>query len=135
MKHIQTFESFINEQESISKAEILNEEDTNAILALYLALSWATFPAVAILSKAGVFDDGFRGPIEVFRDWKRDRIVSKIVERLNKDPEVIAFLNMPAAQQRGKWKELIAKKLDSKELKYINSVSRDRVEAGEIYRK
>ena len=134
MKHIQTFESFINEQESISKAEFLNEEDTNAILALYLALSWAAFPAVTVLSKAGVFDD-FRGPLEVFRDWKRDRIVSKIVERLNKDPEVIAFLNMPAAQQRGKWKELIAKKLDSKELKYINSVSRDRVEAGNLYSK
>jgi hypothetical protein len=75
-------------------------------------------------------------PIDDLKDWwnehKRDTTVNKILAKLKDDPEVIDFLNLPKNQQEGKWKKLIEPKLSADEIKYLNSVSRDRVRAGKI---
>jgi hypothetical protein len=75
-------------------------------------------------------------PIDDLKDWwnehKRDTAVNKILAKLKDDPEVIDFLNLPKNQQEGKWKKLIEPKLSADEIKYLNSVSRDRVRAGKI---
>lgn len=75
-------------------------------------------------------------PIDDLKDWwnehKRDTTVNKILAKLKNDPEVIDFLNLPKNQQEGKWKKFIEPKLSADEIKYLNSVSRDRVKAGKI---
>jgi hypothetical protein len=122
MKHIHTFDSFLNEQ------EILNE-DAMMALAIVMQALMLTGPAVALGIRAGAFDD-LRTPAQVVRDWKKDRVVGAAVERLSQDPDVIEFLQLPHSKQRGKWQELLKSKLTDKELKYINSISRYRVQDG-----
>jgi len=124
MKHIHTFEGFLNEQE-----DLLNEDATAVFIVLQALM--LTGPLWALAAKAGAFDD-LKSPSKAFSDWKRDRIVSAAVERLNKDPEIQDFFSLPGSKQRGKWKELIASKLTDKEMKHINSISRYRVEDGKI---
>jgi hypothetical protein len=126
MKNLQTFDEFLNE----SMNEPINEGMIDAV-AIAIQAVMMSMPAVALAVKNGAFDD-WKNPVDAIKDWKRDRIVSGAVERLNKDPEILAFLNQPASKQRGKWKELIAKKLTDKEMKHINSISRYRVEDGKI---
>jgi hypothetical protein len=123
MKHIQTFESFLNEQE-----ELLNE-DAMAALAIFMQALIMSGPVIAMGIRNGAFDD-LRTPAQVVRDGQKDRIVGPAVERLSQDPDVIAFLQLPSSQQRGKWKELLKTKLTDKEMKYINSISRYRVQDG-----
>jgi len=67
--------------------------------------------------------------------WKehwRDKAVQSILDKLKDDPDVIEFLQLPRAKQEGQWKKLIAPKLSADEIKYINSLSRDRVKSGKI---
>ena len=121
MKHLHTFESFVNEQQ-----EMLNEGDAAAALFMFMQTLMMSGPIIALGIKQGVFDD-WRTPAEVLRDWKRDRIISPAIERLSVDSEVIEFLKLPGTQQRGKWQKLIASKLTDKEMKHINSISRYKV--------
>jgi hypothetical protein len=125
MKHVHTFEGFLNEQE-----QMVNEDGMMA-LAIVMQALMLTGPAIALGITAGAFGD-LRTPAEVVRDWKRDRVVGAAVERLSQDPEVIEFLQLPHSKQRGKWQELLKNKLTDKELKYINSISRYRVRDGKI---
>ncbi len=101
-------------------------EDAMAALFIFLQTLMMSGPVIALGIKQGVFDD-WKTPTEAIRDWKKDRIVSAAVERLNQDHEVIEFLQLPGTQQRGKWQKLIASKLNDKELKHINSISRYKV--------
>jgi hypothetical protein len=125
MKHVKTYEAFLNEQE-----ELINE-DAMAALFIFMQALMMSGPVIALGIKNGAFDN-LRTPAEVVRDWKRDRVVSAAVERLSQDPDVIAFLQLPHSQQRGKWKDLLTTKLTDKEMKYINSISRYRVKDGKI---
>lgn len=75
-------------------------------------------------------------PIDDLKEWwrihKRDKAVQSILDKLKDDQDVIEFLQLPRAKQEGQWKKLIAPKLTADEIKYINSISRDRVKTGKI---
>jgi hypothetical protein len=123
MKHIKLYEEFIKESN-----ESLNEDALTFILLLQAAAVGGQF---AMLANKVDFH-----PIDDLKDWwndhKRDSAVNKILAKLKDDSEVIDFLNLPKNQQEGKWKKLIEPKLSVDEIKYLNSVSRDRVKAGKI---
>jgi len=121
MKHIQTFESFVNES--------VNENLAMDMLGIFMQALMLSGPVVALGIRNGAFDD-LRTPVQVVRDWQKDRIVGPAVERLSQDSDVIAFFQLPSSQQRGKWKELLKTKLTDNEMKYINSISRYRVKDG-----
>ena len=65
-------------------------------------------------------------PIDDLKDWwnshKRDKTVQSILNKLKDDQEVIEFLQLPKAKQEGQWKKLITPKLNSDEIKYLNSI-------------
>jgi hypothetical protein len=108
--------------------EPINEDAMTVILMLQAA---AVGGQIAMLANRVDFH-----PIEDLKDWwrehKRDKAVQSILDKLKNDQDVIEFLQLPKAKQEGQWKKLISPKLTADELKYINSVSRDRVKAGKI---
>ena len=67
-----------------------------------------------------------------WNEWKKDRKVNKILDKLKDDPEIVQFLNLPNYQQKGKWQKLIKTKLKDDELDLLTSISRDRVKRGKI---
>jgi hypothetical protein len=109
-------------------AEPINEDAMTAILMLQAAVVGGQ---IAMLANRVDFH-----PIEDLKEWwrehKRDKAVQSILNKLKDDQDVIEFLQLPKAKQEGQWKKLISPKLTTDELKYINSVSRDRVKAGKI---
>jgi hypothetical protein len=124
MKNIPTFEDFVNES-----VEPINEDGfTTAILMLQAAMVGGQ---IALLANKVDFH-----PIDDLKEWwrihKRDKAVQSILDKLKDDQDVIEFLQLPRAKQEGQWKKLIAPKLTTDEIKYINSISRDRVKTGKI---
>ena len=121
MKHIQTYESFLDEQE-----EVLNEDSS---LALLVILQAAVVQGLLIgqLAAAGGGGDGFH-PIDDLKAWwakrKKDKAVQSIVDKLKDDPDVIAFLSLTNSAQRGKWYKLIEPKLNDEEKQYLRSITR-----------
>jgi hypothetical protein len=124
MRNLQTYEEFLNE----NSEEALNEDAMTAILILQAA---AVGGQLAMLANKVDFH-----PVDDLKTWWkehwRDKAVQSIIGKLKDDPEVIEFLQLPRSKQEGQWKKLIAPKLNADELKYINSVSRDRVKAGKL---
>ena len=119
MKHIPTFENFLNEE------EILNEDSS---LALFLILQAAVINGMLIGQMAARSGgDGFH-PIDDLKAWwakrKKDKAVQSIIDKLKDDPDVIAFMSLSNSAQRGKWYKLIAPKLNDEEQKYLTSISR-----------
>lgn len=109
-------------------AEPINEDAMTAILMLQAAMVGGQ---IAMLANRVDFH-----PIDDLKDWwrehKRDKAVQSILDKLKDDQDVIEFLQLPKSKQEGQWKKLIAPKLNADELKYINSISRDRVKTGKI---
>jgi hypothetical protein len=108
--------------------EPINEDAMTAILMFQAAVVGGQ---IAMLANKVDFH-----PIEDLKIWWkehwRDKAVQSILDKLKDDQDVIVFLQLPRAKQEGQWKKLIAPKLTADELKYINSVSRDRVKSGKI---
>jgi hypothetical protein len=117
-------EGYLKESE-----EFLNEDAGTILILLQAAMVGGQ---IALFANAG---SDFH-PIDDLKMWwkdhKRDRAVQSIIDKLKDDQDVIEFLQLPRAKQDGQWKKLIAPKLNADELKYINSVSRDRVKAGKL---
>jgi hypothetical protein len=125
MRNLQTYEEFLNENSD----EALNEDAGTILILLQSAMVGGQ---IALFANAG---SDFH-PIDDLKTWWkehwRDKAVKSILDKLKDDQEVIEFLQLPRAKQDGQWKKLIAPKLTADELKYINSVSRDRVKAGKL---
>lgn len=126
MKHIPTFNQFLNE--SVEET-FLNEDGLTTTLVLLQAAMVSG--QLAMLANRVDFH-----PIDDLKDWwnshKRDKAVQSILNKLKDDQDVIEFLQLPKSKQEGQWKKLIAPKLNSDEIKYLNSISRDRVKSGKI---
>jgi hypothetical protein len=112
--------------------ETVNEDASSAILILQAALVAGQLGLLA--NKLG--GTASMNPITNLKEWwrihKRDKAVQSIIDKLKDDQDVIEFLQMPRSKQEGQWKKLIAPKLTTDELKYINSISRDRVKSDSI---
>jgi len=127
MKNVHTFEEFLNEQE-----ESLNEEISSILPSIMLLMQSTALLAVA-MAKSNQYSGGDDISIkDWWNEWKKDRKVNKILDKLKDDPEILQFLELPNAQQRGNWQKLIMTKLTTDEQKYITSISRDRVKRGKI---
>ncbi len=127
MKNLPTFNEFLNEQE-----EVLNEDGSSIATSLMLLMQ-STATLAMVMAKSGAFDGGSDWSIKSWwEEWKRDRKVNKILDKLKDDPEVIAFLKLPEREQKGKWQKLIEPKLDKDEKEYLKSISRDRAKRGKI---
>lgn len=124
MRNLQTYDEFLNENSGT-----LNEDAGTLLIILQSAMLGGQ---IALIANAG---SDFH-PIDDLKSWwkehKRDKAVQTILDKLKDDQDVIEFLQLPRAKQEGQWKKLISPKLTADELKYINSISRDRVKAGKL---
>ena len=125
MKNLQTYKEFLNES-------TINESDT--VLGAILLLQAAAFVG-HIAMTSNKYGDSMN-PITGLKDWwetqKRNIAVNSILAKLKDDPEVISFLNLPSNKQEGQWRKFIEPKLTADEVKYLKSISRDRVRTGKI---
>jgi len=112
---------------------VLNEDATSILPSLMLLMQSTALLAVA-MAKSGAFDGGSSdgGIMDWWNEWRKDRKVNKILDKLKDDPEIMQFLDLPANKQKGNWQKLIKTKLKDDELNLLTSISRDRVKRGKI---
>lgn len=124
MKHIQTYEQFINE----SQEEMINE-DAGLAMSIMM-LGQATVMLALQMNRAGMLPE-----VDItgwWNKWKKDRRVNKILYKLKDDTEVQNFLTLPPKEQEGKWQKLIDTKLNKEDKDLLKLISRDRVKKGKI---
>jgi hypothetical protein len=71
--------------------------------------------------------DGFH-PIDDLKAWwqkrKSDKALKSIIDKIKDDEDVVKFMKLTPSQQRGKFRSLIATKLNDEELEYLNKINR-----------
>jgi hypothetical protein len=124
----------IREEIQKEKAQI-NEDIDPMIMAILLmqvgTLVGGILGTSAARAKVNLSGDD-RSIFQKVKDWWKSRkdtaAIEAIVKRLNKDPEVIEFVN---GKNRTGWKELLKKKLTGNEIAYINRVYKTRIKGEE----
>ena len=121
MKNVLSFDEFVN-------------EDVTSILPSLMLLMQSTAVLAVAMAKSGAFDGGSSdgGIMDWWNEWRKDRKVNKILDKLKGDPEIMQFLDLPANKQKGNWQKLIKTKLKDDEMDLLTSISRDRVKRGKI---
>jgi hypothetical protein len=75
------------------------------------------------------------GPIDSIKQWwkdkKDDKAVKSIIAKIKSDPEMIAFFKLSQNQQKGKFRKLIATKLSSDEIQYLNRINKSDLQQNE----
>jgi hypothetical protein len=110
MNHIPTFEDFINEQNS------LNEGISALILAGLVATGVVSLKE---LPKGPWFPN----PMEIWKDYKNDKILKSAIDKLSKDEEIIDFLKLPYREQVKGWDNLVKSKLNDRERDHLKKIS------------
>jgi hypothetical protein len=71
--------------------------------------------------------DGFH-PIDDLKAWwqkrKSDKALRSIVNKIKGDEDVVKFMKLTPSQQRGKFRSLIATKLNNEELEYLSKINK-----------
>lgn len=66
--------------------------------------------------------------IEDLKKWwqkrKSDKAVKSIIDKIKDDKDVVEFMKLTPSQQRGKFRSLIATKLNDEELEYLSRINR-----------
>ena len=68
-------------------------------------------------------------PIEDLKNWwqkrKSDKAVKSIIDKIKDDEDIVEFMKLTPSQQRGKFRSLVATKLNDEELNYLNKINRN----------
>ena len=71
--------------------------------------------------------DGFH-PIDDLKAWwqkrKSDKALKSIINKIRGDEDVVKFMKLTPSQQRGKFRSLIATKLNNEELEYLSKINK-----------
>lgn len=104
---------------------VINEDSTGAFLLIVQA---ALFAGQLGLLNNKINADGLT-PIEDLKRWwqqrKSDKAVKSIVDKIKDDKDIIEFMKLTPSQQRGKFRSLIATKLNDEEIGYLNKINRN----------
>ena len=123
-------------REEIQKQKTQINEDIDPMIMAILLMQVGTLVGgilgtSAARAKVNLSGDD-RSIFQKVKDWWKSRkdtaAIEAIVKRLNKDPEVIEFVN---GKNRTGWKELLKKKLTGNEIAYINRVYKTRIKGEE----
>jgi hypothetical protein len=105
--------------------ESLNEDLSTGLVILLSAASVVGAIKGHIAAVGGV--DDFT-PIKDLKAWwqerKSDKALKSIINKIKDDEDIVKFMKLPPAQQRGKFRSLIATKLSDTELDYLNKINR-----------
>jgi len=105
---------------------IVNEDSSTTFLILMQAaiVNGMLIGQMAANSAGG---DGFH-PIDDLKAWwqkrKSDKALKSIIDKIKDDEDVVKFMKLTPSQQRGKFRSLIATKLNDEELEYLNKINR-----------
>jgi hypothetical protein len=105
---------------------IVNEDSATTFLILMQAaiVNGMLIGQMAANSGGG---DGFH-PIDDLKAWwqkrKSDKALKSIIDKIKDDEDVVKFMKLTPSQQRGKFRSLIATKLNDEELEYLNKINR-----------
>jgi hypothetical protein len=105
---------------------IVNEDSSTTFLILMQAaiVNGMLIGQMAANSGGG---DGFH-PIDDLKAWwqkrKSDKALKSIIDKIKDDEDVVKFMKLTPSQQRGKFRSLIATKLNDEELEYLNKINR-----------
>jgi uncharacterized protein (DUF302 family) len=104
----------------------INEDATSTFL--ILMQSAMVMGQLALLGNKISADSGF-SPIDDLKAWwkkrKSDKAVKSIIDKIKDDKDVVEFMKLTPSQQRGKFRSLIATKLNDEELNYLNKINRN----------
>lgn len=120
------FEDELGIHEGLIKEDI----DSTTLLALTVLINAALASGLHIGALAGNYSGGDTlGPIDSIKKWwkdrKDDKAVKSIIAKIKDDPEMIEFFKLSQTQQRGKFRKLVATKLSSDEIQYLNRINKD----------
>ena len=124
--HIEDGTGMVVWNESLKLDEsLINEEMSTAFLILMNA---AIVNGLLIGQMASSGGDGGFTPIADLKRWwnkrKSDKALKSIIDKIKDDEDVVEFMKLTPAQQRGKFRSLIATKLTGDELEYLNKINR-----------
>lgn len=104
----------------------INEDAASTFL--ILMQSAMVMGQLAILGNK-ISSDGGPTPIEDLKRWwqkrKSDKAVKSIIDKIKDDKDIVEFMKLKPSQQRGKFRSLIATKLNDEELEYLNRINRN----------
>jgi len=116
--------------------ESLIKEDIDTMYLAMIVIAQAAMLGGNIGRLAGHYYGGDNlGPIDSIKAWwkrrKDDKAVKSIIAKIKSDPEMIAFFKMSQTQQRGKFRKLVATKLSSDEIQYLNRINKSDLQQNE----
>jgi len=104
----------------------INEDAASTFL--ILMQSAMVMGQLALLGNKISADSG-SSPIDDLKAWwkkrKSDKAVKSIIDKIKDDKDVVEFMKLTPSQQRGKFRSLIATKLNDEELNYLNKINRN----------
>jgi hypothetical protein len=106
--------------------ESLINEDLSTGLVILLSAASVVGAIKGHIAAVGGVDDFT--PIKDLKAWwqerKSDKALKSIINKIKDDEDIVKFMKLPPAQQRGKFRSLIATKLSDTELDYLNKINR-----------
>jgi hypothetical protein len=125
------------EKEPVKEGKSIITEDMDTIyLSLILVAQAAMLGGnLAMLAGKHIDSKGVFPNIDDVKKWwkdkKDDKAVKSIIAKIKSDPELIAFFKLSQNQQKGKFRKLIATKLSSDEIRYLNRINKSDLQQNE----
>ena len=113
------------EQEEMLESTINEDAATTFLILMQSAMVMGQLALLGNKISAG----GGTTPIEDLKNWwqkrKSDKAVKSIIDKIKDDEDIVEFMKLTPSQQRGKFRSLVATKLNDEELNYLNKINRN----------
>lgn len=113
------------EQEEMLESVINEDAATTFLILMQSAMVMGQLALLGNKISAG----GGTTPIEDLKNWwqkrKSDKAVKSIIDKIKDDEDIVEFMKLTPSQQRGKFRSLVATKLNDEELNYLNKINRN----------
>ena len=113
------------EQEEMLESRINEDTATTFLILMQSAMVMGQLALLGNKISAG----GGTTPIEDLKNWwqkrKSDKAVKSIIDKIKDDEDIVEFMKLTPSQQRGKFRSLVATKLNDEELNYLNKINRN----------
>lgn len=113
------------EQEEMLESRINEDAATTFLILMQSAMVMGQLALLGNKISAG----GGTTPIEDLKNWwqkrKSDKAVKSIIDKIKDDKDIVEFMKLTPSQQRGKFRSLVATKLNDEELNYLNKINRN----------
>ena len=113
------------------KESIITEDSSMA----FLILAQAAIVNGLLIGQMASGGGGSFHPIDDLKAWwkkrKSDKALKSIIDKIKGDEDVVKFMKLTPSQQRGKFRSLIATKLNDEELEYLSKINKSHFQMNE----